>query len=181
MRRRRRRVEWGIFPLAGWLFTDLLLAMMMVFLITSRDGIPNVKPVVRSTVTATATPPPVVCGIDKNYREALVTVSDPYGVRALNPSAMNSFFNDVKANGTLQSDAHRVAGVVEVFGGSGDVGDGVSFAAGAIQSLKDHSDGQFIFSSRTVYFKPLWDGTIKYNQVRIYLFYYILAASCGPK
>lgn len=176
MRQRRRRAQWGIFQLAGWLFTDLLLAMMMIFLVSAKDGIPNVR-----SRTGSATPPPVVCGMDPNYHSAIVTVSDPVGVRGQRASAMNSFFHDVMVNKTLQADAQRVAGVVEIFGGSSDVTDGVTFAAGAILSLKAHSNGQFIFSPRTVYFKPLWDGTIAPNQVRIYVFYYNLATSCGSQ
>lgn len=175
MMRRHKRTQWGIFPLAGWLFTDLLLAMMMLFLVSGTLGIPNPSPTIKAP-----TPAPVVCGIDPKYHTALVTVSDPYGLRNQSAAALNSFFTDVKNNTTLQHDDGHVAGVVEVFGGSSNVGDGVTFAAGAIQSLKNHANGQFIFSSRTAYFKPLWDGTIQPNQVRIYVFYYILAASCGP-
>jgi hypothetical protein len=175
MWRRRKRAEWGTFQLAGWLFTDLLLAMMMVFLVSAKDGIPNVH-----SQTGGVTPPEV-CGIDPNYHNALVTVSDPIGVRNRSASAMSSFFRDVSSNKTLKADAHRVAGVVEVFGGSSNVNDGITFASGAIASLKAHSNGQFIFSSRTVYFKALWDGTISSNQVRVYVFYYILATSCGSQ
>ena len=171
---RRKRTQWGIFPLAGWLFTDLLLAMMMLFLVSGTLGVPN--PVSKA---AAPTPAPVVCGIDPNYRTALVTVSDPYGLRSQTASALNSFFSDVEHNPELHKDAGHVAGVVEVFGGSSSVGDGVNFASGAIKSLRNHANGQFIFSVRTAYFKPLWDGTIQSDQVRIYVFYYILAASCG--
>jgi hypothetical protein len=174
MSRKRRRTQWSVFPLAGWLFTDLLLAMMMLFLVSGTVGVPNPGP-----VTKTPTPPSVVCGIDPAYHTALVTVSDPEGLRGQTASALNSFFSDVEHNHVLQNDSGRVAGVVEVFGGSPNVSDGVNFAAGAILSLHNHANGQFIFSPRTVYFKPLWDGTIESNQVRIYVFYYILAASCG--
>ena len=131
--------------------------------------------------TGGATPTPEVCGIDQNYQSALVTVSDPIGVRNLSTPAMTSFFHDVMANKTLRADARGSAGVVEVFGGSGNVNDGIKFATGAIASLKAHSNGQFIFSARTGYFKPLWDGTIQFNQVRIFVFYYILATSCGSR
>ena len=173
MWRRDKRAGWGTFQLAGWLFTDLLLAMMMVFLVSSKDGIPNVGP-----NAGGVTPTPEVCGIDQNYKSALVTVNDPIGVRNLSTSAMTSFFHDVMANKTLQADARGSAGVVEVFGGSGNVSDGIRFATGAIASLKAHSNGLFIFSARTGYFKPLWDGTIRFNQVRIFVFFYILATSC---
>jgi hypothetical protein len=176
MMRRRRRAEWGTFQLAGWLFTDLLLAMMMVFLVSAKDGIPNNK-----VNAGSATPSPEVCGIDPNYLSAVVTVTDPFGVRNHSTSAMTSFFRNVVANKTLSSDSRKSAGVVEVFGGSSNVKDGVSFAAGAIASLRAHANGQFIFSSRTGFFKPLWDGTLPYNQVRIYVFYYILASTCGSQ
>lgn len=176
MMRRRRRAEWGTFQLAGWLFTDLLLAMMMVFLVSAKDGVPNVSP-----KAGVVTPTSEVCGIDPNYLSAVVTVTDPFGVRNHSASAMTSFFRDVMTNKTLSSDPRRSAGVVEVFGGSSNVGDGISFATGAIVSLRAHSNGQFIFSSRTGFFKPLWDGTIQYNQVRIYVFYYILASTCGSQ
>lgn len=174
MMRRRKRAQWGIFPLAGWLFTDLLLAMMMLFLVSGTLGVPNPP----TSKSKTPTPPPVVCGIDPNYHTALVTVSDPQGLRSRTASALNSFFSDVEKNSNLRKDSGHIAGVVEVFGGSSDVADGVNFASGAIQSLKNHANGRFIFSSRTAYFKPLWDGTIQSNQVRIYVFYYMLAVSC---
>ena len=168
MKRLRRATGWGIFPLAGWLFTDLLLAMMMIFLVASANGVPR-----------KVTPPPVICGIDPKYQEVVVSVNDPYGVRSQTTDAMNSFFANVRNNRDLRRNTGRVAGVVEVFGGSSDVNDGVNFAAGAIQSLRRHSDGRFIFTSRTVYFKPLWDGGLNASQVRIYVFYFIVAPSCS--
>lgn len=173
MKRAQRPTMWSIFPLAGWLFTDLLLAMMMIFLVASANGVP--------TILAQKPPEPVICGIDPAYQDVVVTVSDPYGVRSQSASAMNSFFSDVEHNsGLRQSASHnKSAGVVEVFGGSGDVSDGVAFADGAIRSLKQHANGRFLFSSRSAFFKPLWDGTIQANQVRIYVFYFVVSSSCG--
>lgn len=178
MWRRIRRAEWGTFQLAGWLFTDLLLAMMMVFLVSAKDGVPNITSSQRP-VGVTPTPRPQVCGIDPKFTFATVTTSNPVGVRNQSSTAMSQFYREVTANKTLRGYTHKVAGVVEVFGGSSDVNDGTTFATGAIAALKAHSNGQFIFSSRTVYFKPLWDGKLPSNQVKIYVFFYILAASCG--
>ncbi len=173
MRRSRRTTTWGIFPLAGWLFTDLLLALTLLFLVTSVTGV--AKPLPSPKVT----PTPVICGVDPKYESAIVTSRDPDGVRNQTPDAMNSFFADVQ-HSDLQKYQGRLVGVAEVFGGSPDVGDGITFAAGAIKSLSAHSNGSFLFYSRTVFFRPLWDGELESDQVRIYVFFLTVAAtSCA--
>jgi hypothetical protein len=161
-----------MFSLAGWLFADLLLALTIVFLASSASWVPQ----------AGAKPsPPVICGLDgKHPQDFVLTVSDPNGLRASPPSrgTANRLANDLK-HSQLKKNANRMAGFVEIFGGSPDVGDGTTFASGAIYALKHWPPAHFLFSSSTVFFKALWDGGINWNQLHIYVFYFLVAQSCN--
>lgn len=164
-----RRPRQSIYSLAGWLFADLLLALTIIFLAISAPWViaaPKQPP-----------PPPTICGMDQNPTVAKLTVSDPYGLRARSTGALNGFANEVR-HSALSRKSKNIAGFVEVFGGSSDVGDGVTFAGGAIQSLRILAKSRFIFTSQTAFFKPLWDGTLASNQVVIYVFFFKLSASC---
>lgn len=171
MTRRHIRFERSIFSLAGWLFADLLLVLALVFLATSSPWIAGAR------AKPQPTPSPVICGMDKVPQFVTVAVSDPSGLRVPTQNAIKSFAANIR-HSNLTRNAKRIAGLVEVFGGSADVGDGVSFASGAIIALKAMIGQHFIFSSQTAFFKPLWDGTLRSNQVSIYVFYFVVAPSC---
>lgn len=160
-----------MFALGGWLFADLLLVLTLIFLATS-------TPWQTAQGKGSITPTPINCGIDGNFQEVTVTVSDPYGLRAETSGAFASFASDLRRS-DLRKNQNRIAGLVEVFGGSQDVNDGTNFAAGAIAAMKTETHGHFLFSPQTAFFKPLWTGGANFNQVVIFVFYYVFAQKCA--
>ena len=175
MLRSRRRAQQNIFALGGWLFADLLLVLTLIFLALSGPW-----QTAQGKATLTPTPKPVLCGLDSAYQEVLVTVSDPIGLRNQTHSAFTSFAGDLQRS-DLRKNKHRIAGLVEVFGGSSNVDDGVNFATGAIAAMKTEVYNRFIFTTQTDFFKPLWSGAIGSNQLDIFVFYYAFAQKCGTK
>ncbi|MGH2484435.1 MAG: hypothetical protein ACRDHE_00335, partial [Ktedonobacterales bacterium] len=128
--RNREQGQWNIFALAGWLFADLLLVLTLIFLLSSATWIATAQPLV------TPTPPPVVCGLDQQHAQTvIVTSSDPFGLRNQSAHALSAFAGDLQRSG-LNLHSGREAGFIEVFGGSGDPGDGARFAQGAIKAMQ---------------------------------------------
>jgi len=170
MARQYNRWRQNMFALGGWLFADLLLVLTLIFLATSAPW--------QMQGNGLTTPTPIICGIKSDSQEVTITVSDPFGLRNQTSAAFASFANDLRQS-DLQKNKTQIAGLVEVFGGSGDVNDGTNFAAGAIAAMKTETHSHFIFSPRTVFFKPLWTGGANDNQLVIYVFYYALAQKCS--
>jgi len=174
MAQKRNRWQQNIFALGGWLFADLLLVLTLIFLATSAPW-----QIAQGGPTVTVTPTPVLCGLDSQFQEVTVTVSDPYGLRRQTRSAFASFARDLQRS-ALSKSKGRVAGLVEVFGGNpNSVGDGTNFAKGAIAAMKTETHSHFIFSPQTAFFKPLWTGGASFNQLVIYVFYYAFAQKCA--
>ena len=171
---RSSRTQRTIFSLAGWLFADLLLALALLFMASATPWV--------ATANAKVTPTPVpktICGIEKAPQEVILTASDPYGVRQQTSAGLTSFIGDVKSNAALRANANRIAGLIEVFGGSTDPGDGTTFAAGAIRALQLMQSNHFIVTDQTAFFKPLWSGAIGSNQIDMFVFYFRISASCS--
>lgn len=168
MLRRESHSRRSMFALAGWLFADLFLVLTMLFFTNAQAWVVH-KP-----------SPPQICGMDPKINPPVtITAPDPFGLRQERPSALGGFANKVK--GALQKDAKRIAGFVEVFGGSPDVNDGTRFASGAIRALQLLKSQKYIFTSQTVFFKPLWSGSLRSNQVMIYIFFFQISSSCNAQ
>jgi hypothetical protein len=168
MLRRESRQQRSMFSLAGWLFADLFLVLTMLFFTSA-------------TPWVTRNPPsnPQICGMEQKISSYSIKAPDPNGLRQQhNTSAINSFNAVVKK--TLGSDTKKVAGFVEVFGGNpyGNVPDGQNFAAGAIKALKVLGSEHFIFTSQTLYFDPQWAGYLPFNEVKIFISYFLFSTSC---
>jgi hypothetical protein len=160
--------QWGRF---GFLVADLFTALALLFLVANTVG--HVPPPVHSPPTPTWTPS--ICGLEtKPVANVVLTFDGADGLRQFDPAAEQGFSQLVQAR--LSAYAGRTAGLVEVFGGSYngnlDVGDGLSLARGAIDSLSLLAHQQFIFTTDQTLYQPFWDGTISGTQIRIVLFLY---------
>jgi len=105
-----RRTGRGMFPLAGWLFADLLLAMMMIFIVASAVGTyipPSPKP--------TPTPKPTASPrLELRFHRFTINI-DPVALLGNNPSSINDVKRQVKSQVFLRG---RSAGLVIVYGGA---------------------------------------------------------------
>lgn len=155
------RRSHDIFSLAGWLFADMLLVLTLIFIVVEP---PWVGP----------PPPPVICGVQQSAQVVYVHVSDPGGLIGGSSRAAQDFERALRA--TLGPTHDREAGLVEVFGGSPSVGYGVSLSRAAITTMRHMPN--YVFTSKTAYFRSLWNGTISSNTVEVDVFYLILATSC---
>ncbi|HEU0028170.1 MAG TPA: hypothetical protein VFQ25_13735 [Ktedonobacterales bacterium] len=154
-----------IFSLAGWLFADLLLVLTLVFLVSAAPW-QQVNP---------PPPPPLICGVEQHYQKVFVSTSDPSGLISHTSRGVRTFQNGLRNK--LGPAKGKVAGLVEVFGG-GSVTHGVALATGAIGAMKQMRTSGYIFTSKTAYFRPLWNGQLSDNTVEVDVFYLILATSC---
>lgn len=179
--------HWGKF---GFLVADLFTALAILFLVANTVG--HVPPAPTPTPTSEPptptvvqpTPTPIICGLDPHAADPVIlTVSDPDGLRAENPDAERTFAAQV--HDALAKYASKTAGLAEVYGGSyngpQDVGDGVNLARGAISSLLQLANQQFIFTGQRTLYQPFWDGTLASNQVKMLVFFYNVSstASCA--
>lgn len=157
------RRSQDIFALAGWLFADMLLALTLVFLVVAPPWVqPNPPP-----------PPPVICGIEQSAQVVYVSMNDPYGLISGTSYGVQTFESALRAQ--LGPTNGRVAGLVEVFGG-GSVNYGVTLSGASINAMKQMPG--YVFTSKTAYFRNLWNGTLSSNTVEVDVFYLILATSC---
>ena len=117
MKQKRRFGRQSIFSLAGWLFTDLLLAMMLIFLAASGVGSPPPP--------TTPTPTPQIQALDRN--PFTFTIYDYPGNLGPDQARLEDEVNTDLQNAGV---SNRKIGLVLTFGGT-------SAGAGYAQSLND--------------------------------------------
>lgn len=172
-----------LFGAAGWLFADLLLALAMLFLVANSVGSyppPAPTPTPRPTPTITPTSPPVICGLNPHSITVPLTVGNDGALRVSDPGAEGAFASQAK--GALAQYSGKVAGFVEVFGGStGSISDGVNLANGAIGGLEILARQGYIFRTGKTTFQALYGGNLSPNQVQLVIFFFkeSSGASCA--
>jgi hypothetical protein len=158
--RRRRASPWGIFPLAGWLFTDLLLALAVIFLVVSASGTPP-KP--------TPTPPLPCLELHPAFLPFTV---DYQGLLNNNATAIKAVQRLFRTYAPIQG---RRAGLVIIYDGTGPQPYQID-TANQVGTKIDNALAQlgksgFVFVG-TVYHDPLLllGSDLSAAQIEIYLF-----------
>lgn len=120
MQQRRKRPVLDMTILGGWLFADLLAALMIVFLaaqspfpkLTAPIPAPTPSPSPTFVVTPTPTPEP---RLDFKYQEVTMNNLDYNGIQSGNPSAIAAVVQFLNSQPQLR---HRQAGLVIVYNGA---------------------------------------------------------------
>jgi hypothetical protein len=164
MTRSRRPPSWGIFPLAGWLFTDLLLVLTVVFLVASANGVPT-----KTAPPPTPTVPPLPC-LERHPLVVDLTV-DYLGLLSGAPAATADVQRQVRAVAALGG---RRAGLVITYGGAPTVDEETTARAVGARvnaALTDMGSNGFVFVG-TVYHDPLFflGADLTFARSEIYLF-----------
>jgi hypothetical protein len=175
MQNDRRSTRRGIFPTAGWLFADLLLALAVIFLSANTIGS---KPKVIATPTITPSPTPILITVTPTplprlelNKHRFVLPIDPNGLLNNSLDAINSLKHEVRSQTILQG---RTAGLAIVYVGAPDpsqIARALSIATKVITVLQSLGNGGFVFT-RTSYYDPLYVlyGNDAVTSIDIYLF-----------
>ena len=148
----------------GWLFADLLLALGMLFLISSTIG-------VAPHPTPTPTPKNALI-LEHNYCQIVLTVTDPGNFQTNQRSADDQFEPQIMSTTFLQK---REVGIAIAFGGIKDDSNqerGLQFATITYNVLKDLGTKSTVFRP-TSYFDPLF--TYLYNSNQVIIDVYLVA------
>ncbi len=108
-----------VFGTIGWLFADLMVALVMAFLVATTVGVKKPEPPPEPTPTATPTPTPtpaVEPGIEQVPAKVVLQGVDWTGLLAGSGAAQADLERKVRAKKQLKG---RRAGVVLAFGGGG--------------------------------------------------------------
>ncbi len=132
MHNNRRVTKRGIFPTAGWLFADLLLALTVIFIAASAIGKPTPKAAFTPTPTWTPipmmiTPTQIPQALDPNPLKFTVNV-DPFQLG--NSNTISDVKNKVMQKLDQSNDSDRKAGfVITLAGGISGVDHAMAFNA----------------------------------------------------
>lgn len=160
MSQRNPRTMRDMTILGGWLFADLLLALVVIFM-ASQPAIPKALPTPTPTATATFTPTPTVMPtptqeprLDFTYREFQVTV-DFTGLLSDSPQAINDLERKVMSVPFLHN---RSVGLAVVYGGAptdNDIGQAQSIARKVygVLGMLGHQSSVF---QRASYYEPIF-------------------------
>ncbi|HEU0001511.1 MAG TPA: hypothetical protein VFQ36_11455 [Ktedonobacteraceae bacterium] len=161
--------------LGGWLFADLLAALMVIFL-AAQPAFPKIipktpTPVLKPTVTTTPTPTPEP-RLDFNYHSFRMDTVDYAGILANKPSAVQAVEQFINSQSLLRN---RSAGLVIVYDGAStdaDIGDAETIGQAVIDNVlkvMGRRGGPF---QRASYYTPIYLFGPGHNTVvmDIYLF-----------
>jgi hypothetical protein len=150
----------------GWLFADLLLALGMLFLISSTVGAPFHASSPTPNPTHTPTPTRSTRILEHNYCQIVLTASDPTAIGTDQGSTNKQLEPQLLKMAFLHG---RKVGIAIAYGGIGENGDeaqGQQVASMVYNTLKDLGKRSSIFSG-TSYFDPLFTHGYADNQVVI--------------
>ena len=159
----------------GWLFADLLLALGMLFLISSTIGVAP-HPTPKPTPTPTPTPRNALI-LEHNYCQIVLTVTNPGNFQTNQHSADDQLEPQIMSIAFLQQ---RKVGIAIAFGGVKDDGNqerGQQFATITYQVLQDLGTRSTVFRP-TSYFDPLF--TYLYNSNQVIIDVYLVARCLLP-
>lgn len=155
MQQRNPRVNRDMTILGGWLFADLLLALVIIFM-ASQPPFPRTvakTPTPTLAITPTPTVPP---HLEKNYTEIKVSNVDFNGILHNSPSAVNSMENFINAQAVL---ANRRAGLVIVYDGAAsdaDIHDAQVIGKAVIANVLKPMGQQGALFGLASYYNPLF-------------------------
>lgn len=158
----------------GWLFADLLLALGMLFLISSTVGVP--PPPVTPTVTPRPTPTPDVRILEHSYCEIILTISDLPKFQADQRSAMDQLEPQIDRIAFLKG---RQVGIAIASGGIQDdsnMARGQQVASTTYQVLANLGKRSKVFAG-TSYFNPLFTYNYNSKQVQVDLYLVVRAST----
>jgi hypothetical protein len=182
-----------LFFTVGWLFSELLVGIAMVFLIASpgatRPPAPTPRPTIPIPPTPTATPHPYL-----STTVVTITITDPQinmqNLVTNDPTTVSDFESDlatqlkqVKFAG--QPLAAQCAGLVIPYGGEPSFG-GASITIGQamVKIIKQQANAnpQWAFFKLAVYHDPLlWvDGPPGYTTAKLEVYIFTGGTSCQP-
>lgn len=110
--------------------------------------------------------------LEINPFQAVVTVTDPTGLRNSDPSAEAQFAEELRV--TLKAHASDVAGVVQVFGGTGatpDYAGGLMLATGATHALQLLGDQGFVFNHPGTLYQQYFDASLSADHVWLQIYF----------
>lgn len=111
MQRHNPRTMRDMTILGGWLFADLLLALVVIFM-AAQPAFPKVVPTPTPTPTPTATPSLPIAQLEQHYHRFPVHV-DRTAFLNNDPAAVNSVKQQIVSQSFLQG---RSAGLIVAFG-----------------------------------------------------------------
>lgn len=159
MRQRDPRTMRDMTILGGWLFADLLLAFMVIFL-AAQPPFPKVIPKTPTptptptlAVTPTPTPEP---RLDFNYHRFTLTNVDFNGILGNKSSAVNTVEQFLNNQAVLRN---RSAGLVIVYDGApsdADIGDAQTIAQAVMNNVLKVMGRHGPLFQRTSYYNPLY-------------------------
>lgn len=155
MRQHNPRTIRDMTILGGWLFADLLLAFMVIFL-AAQPPFPKIIP---ATPTPTPTPivtPTPVPRLDFKYQRFRDDNVDYNGILSNSPSAVRALEQFINSQRTLRN---RSAGLVIVYDGApsdNDIGDAQTIAQAVINHVLKPMGRQGALFQRTSYYNPIY-------------------------
>ena len=169
MQQRNPRIARDMTILGGWLFADLLLALVVIFMAAQP---PFPKPILKTPTPAITPTPTIPPHLDKGFIDVPISNVDYNGVLKNSSSAthyIENFLNNYKA---LQG---RRAGLVIVYDGAptdNDINDAFTIGKAVIHNVLQAMGRQGELFSLTSYYNPLYGLGQAHSTVTldIYLF-----------
>lgn len=156
-----QRPHKSIFALAGWLFADMFLAIMMIFIVASTVG--RYDPPVDQAETQT----PQISGIDLYPQKISIMVNVFYLIHD-DPTALKSVRDQVSSK--LYENRARKAGIVLTFGCGPNDGQDTMISEHVNTALQKLSSQHFIFD-KTV-FRSFINRGCPLGQVDLEIYYF---------
>jgi hypothetical protein len=166
MENRHRRGR-STFSIAGWLFADLLLALMMIFLVASTVGVYIPPAPIHPPPTPT---PPVPPRLELKFHRFSINI-DPSSLLNGTPSEIDNIKSQVRAQTFLKG---RSVGIVIVYGGApGDssIPTALNIASNVYEVLATLGREGFAFT-RASHYDPLYvfGDNLSLVTIDVYLF-----------
>lgn len=177
MRRDRHTGSRSLFSIAGWLFSDLLLALAVIFISANTIGAKPIKAVKPTpTLPVTVTPqvtPQVTPILELHYSRFILQINNPDKFLQNDNNEIKQFRQQVMGERKLQG---RLAGLVVAYGGApttDQIPNAILIAKKVIAVLQslEHDDNYLVFSN-TSYYDPLYilGGKATTATIDVYLF-----------
>ena len=180
----QRRIKPSFFPFAGWLFADLMLALVMLFLVANSVGVippapipPTPTPTTVPTATLVVPTPTVVrtpC-LERSPESITFDISsDPNAFQVAKSDTISTIIKTINADNKLVGD--RRAGLVFIYSGyptDGSQALAVNIAKSLVSFLKNFgSTSSNAFTGNPAYHDPLFNFNSPYGHItiEIYLF-----------
>lgn len=157
------RISHSMFANSGWLFADMFLALMMVFIVAFTVG--KYTP---PTQAAPPTPTPHIKGIEIPPKVLTLQI-DATGLLYNDPSAIQDVKNQVQH--ALHRYSSRKAALVQTFGGGPDQEQDTTIAQNVNAILRTLGSQHFIFAGAG--FDNFIDLGTNFGTINIRIYFYI--------